>query len=181
MKRKIKIPTYVIVSTILICLGLVFIFSPIPILSPIVFTITGLIIILIGIYKLTFSDKQKMGEREYYLDIIEGTFNLIVGVIFINFNESVYIDCGLFIIFLIIPGIRIILSNYKLNQVIIDLPKYFLAICILCSIPKINRYFFYIIGGTIISLTTYYLIKKIIYVKEQKKANGRVIDNGEED
>lgn len=120
-------------SIALVLIGISFIFIPQDILINIFRYIVGILIILIGYYKLVMSNKKALGEREYYLDIVEGFISIFVGVISIRFYDNAIVCLVLGLVYLIVPLIRIFLSTNKINQILIDIFKFIFAGFILMS------------------------------------------------
>lgn len=114
-------------SIVLVVIGISFLFVPQNILSNVFRYIVGILIILIGHYKLIMSNKTALGTREYYLDIVEGFISIFVGVISIRFYDIDIVCLVSGIVYLVVPFIRIFLSTNKINQILIDIFKFLFA------------------------------------------------------
>lgn len=156
------------ISLVFILIGILLFFLPAQSVMKLAYRLVCIIIIIIGIFKLVFSDIKVLGKKEYYLDLSEGFINILVGVVCYNFYH-VYITSLIFgALYLVIPILRITLSNNKLNQFIMDIFKFVFASLLISAsykLPTITKIYsasiFLIIGIGIIAL------KIVIYIKHK--------------
>lgn len=135
--------------------------------------ISGYSILLTGIVKLLISDLSVLGKREYTIDIIEGIFSIIIGIVFINFYQFKMVCLVLGILYLIFPIYRIIIAVNKINQTFMDSLKFILVGFIFAN----STGYKYILKIYLaISLITIGLLIMIYRYVNFKKENGVVID-----
>lgn len=163
----------ILIMLFFIALGTVFIIFRNKGLAMTYFTIIGIVIIIIGVFKLTLVDKDRLGRLEYNLDLAEGLINLIVGVVFINFFEYIFVDFVLFAMYITIPICRCFYSQHPVNQVFVDSPKFLMSFSIVFASNFTFKVFFSIMGGIFILVGVGIMIRKIIFevkeLKERKK------------
>lgn len=157
-------------SIVLFLLGMGFLLVPDNVLDLIFFPIISCLIVLIGLYKLGFLDKDNKSKPEFILDLIEGIISLIVGVLFINFYSYHIMDFILALLYLAVPIIRYFYSNHKLNLFFEDLVKYYFAIIIIGSSHHFSEVLFLVLGIIHIVLALLLIgIKLFLMYKVDKK------------
>lgn len=169
-----KLSTSIILSLILFALGVCLCVIDPDFLSGIYFLIIATIISLTGIIKLSFVDRVKMTNSEFWLDIIEGCLDLIIGILFGNFMDYLIVDIILGIAYLSVPIARFFFTKHLLNQFIIDIFKYYVAITIFCGSRFTYPVFFKIIGvlhivlGIIVLLINYFQANRHLEAKDEE-------------
>lgn len=166
-QRRIDFQTILIVA-IAYLFGLAFILIPNSYLRSIYYSTVSIIIIITGIFKITFSEKKPTLKETFSLNLIEGILNIIIGVVLFNFYNNYIVACIIFGAFVIIPLIKIITSKYRLNQFIIDIPKLFMAVTVLFSPKPIAKVFFIVIGIILLAISTIYIISKFLVGNKNK-------------
>jgi hypothetical protein len=137
---------------------------------PVTYNIACVSIVITGVIKLSFLNKDTYDRSEYLLDLIEGIVDLIVGVITFNFGLDYYLIsliCG--ICFFIPPTIRLIIAPKTLNQLLIDSPKALAGIIIITSNPNTFVGEKIVIGCIFLILGTIILGFKIYHYIQYKK------------
>lgn len=127
-------------------------------------------IIILGILKLSFVDYRNYYKRDIILDIIEGSVDIVTGVICFNFGRDYYLVtliCG--IIFALVPIIRICIEPNKFNQAFMDSLKFLAAIILLATNKHQPNWVCIIVGSIFIAFATLILGFKIKHLNEYKK------------
>lgn len=151
-----------------VLIGFLFLFLKKGYLYPAVLITLGILICLAGIVKLTLLNKQLSGTMEFTFDLLEGIVNLIVGVVIVNFWDFRWITFGCGCIYAIIPILRIVLSEHRINQLVVDILKY-LAIVVLIS--SFNRVLTvrYVVSSIFFAVAIIIFITLIIKIKKEKR------------
>lgn len=151
-----------------IIIGLLFMFVKAKYVYPGVLIFIGSMICLAGIIKLTFINKQLLGNKEYVFDLIEGILNIIVGVIVVKFWDFRWVTFTCGIIFAIIPVLRVLFSKHKFNQALLDLLKYLAVIVLISSFNRVlvTRY---VVSAIFLTVAVIIFITLIIKIRKVKR------------
>ncbi len=154
---------------IFLAFGLMYALAPSDLTYSITLKIVSSFLVIDGLIRLIFADINLMGKKEYIFDIIEGFFAIIIGVVSFKFSNYKYVTFTCGILYIIIPVMRIVVAEKKLNQLLIDSLKYLAMIVLISSINHtfmsnivISSLFFII--AIVIFIT---LIKKIMKYKKE--------------
>ena len=135
--------------------------------------IIGGCITLAGLIKLTLLNKNNTPKMEFNLDCIEGWLAILVGIISIKFYDYEYVLFVIGIIYLIIPIIRILLSENKLNQLFVDSLKYMASIVMISCIYR-KEYTQYIVALIFYGIAIFIFITLLFKIRREKR--GEYID-----
>lgn len=170
---KIKfINKFFYIAIVFFALGIICLAVPAKTILPIIYRAVCIFIVSIGIFKLVMCDINVLGKREYYLDIVEGVINLIVGVVCFNFYHIYVVSLIFGLLYLIMPILRVLLSMNKINQILMDIFKFIFAIVIMSSttkMPNIVKMFVAIVFITfgVMILVYKYVVHKSQYRRER--------------
>lgn len=162
------------ISLALVLIGILCLFLPHSIIRHTFRYVVGIIMVLIGVYKLVMSDVKALGIKEYRIDIIEGIISIVVGVCSINFFYSNHACFFLGAIYLIMPIFRIIISENKVNQFFLDIMKYIFAGYIITNTLSIDMLVKVYVALTFIGIGAAIMIYRFIYYKNQSKQEDEV-------
>ena len=151
---------------IFLILGILFIVIPDIYLMPVIYWLMCVPLIIVGMFKLVFLNKEIQGNLEYQFDLYEGLVSIIVGVTALSFMEYPTVALFLGIIYLIIPLLRIVVSKNKKNQLLIDCLKYFVIFMLLTSNKHLSKVACIVIGVIFIAISV--LITITLFKKTQK-------------
>ncbi len=121
----------------LLVIGILFLILPSKYVYPIVLCLIGSVVCLDGIVKLTFLNRYHLGDTEFRFDLWEGITCLIIGIVVFKFHEYRYVTFTCGILLAIAPLLRIVFSNHKFNQFVVDIPKFVGIVVLISSIDRI--------------------------------------------
>lgn len=158
-----------VLPIIYILIGLGFIAIPSNVLLDIIFTVLGIIIILLNLVPCIYYFMLGEKDNRFYINAVLSLISVIIGFIFIfNHNAILAIILGVWLILL--PILRIILSKEKKKEIKKAIP-YFVAAILLFFIPAetILDIVLKVFGGLLIGLGVIYIIYNIIIGKKNNK------------
>ncbi len=161
MTKKQFISLFILSLIIALC----FFFIPSSFLSIIYFRFIAVCFILMGIIKLAFINKRSI-KREKIFNYVEGILAVLMGQIYFYFYEYLVIDVICFLVLLIVPMLRLIYAELKINQAGFDALKYIGLLSLLAGYSLVNKPFFIFCGSLWILIAIALLC---IYVRGLKK------------
>jgi len=158
-----------VLPIIYILIGLGFIAIPSNVLLDIIFTVLGIIIILLNLVPCIYYFMLGEKDNRFYINAVLSLVSVIIGFIFIfNHNAILAIILGVWLVLL--PILRIILSKEKKKEIKKAIP-YFVAAILLFFIPAetILDIVLKVFGGLLITLGVIYIIYNIVIGKKNNK------------
>lgn len=154
------IKQFLILLIVCLVIAAIFFFVPASFLSIIYFRLIAIAFVLMGIIKLALTS-VKDEKRELIFNLSEGFIAIIFGVVYYHFYTNLVVDIVCFLVIAIIPILRLIFAEHKINQVGFDSLKYIGLISLLGGYSIMNKPFFIFCGSIwliiAIILTLYYL------------------------
>lgn len=158
-----------VLPIIYILIGLGFIAIPSNVLLDIIFTVLGIIIILLNLVPCIYYFMLGEKDNRFYINAVLSLISVIIGFIFIfNHNAILAIILGVWLVLL--PILRIVLSKEKKKEIKKAIP-YFVAAILLFFIPAetILDIVLKVFGGLLIGLGVIYIIYNTIIGKKNNK------------
>ena len=162
--NKLKKHPYLFLSSIItFCLGLLFVFLDYSKIIDWLYFVVSSFLIIGGLYKLF--DQNKVKEN-----YINGLVNIFIGILlllFRNFILSIILGC----ILLVLPIVRIVLSDNKKNTFKQQIPFIILGVLICFSGDIFANVFFKILGVLLMLFAIYQFVSIFIYRLQLIKVN----------
>lgn len=160
-------------SLLIILLGILALILPHNFVRKFYVYVCGISILLTGMIKLLISDISVLGKKEYSIDILEGIFSIIIGIVFMNFYQYKMVCLILGILYLIFPIYRLIIAPNKINQGIMDCLKFILVGYIFANSTGYKYVLKIYLAISLIAIGLLIMIYRYINLK---KGNGVTLD-----
>ncbi len=158
-----------VTSIVYILIGLVFIFVPSDVLLDVIFTILGIIIILLNLVPCIYYFMLGKDNNRYYTYAVLSLVSIAIGFAFIFMHNAVLaVILGSWLV--VLPIVRIVLSNDKKAELKKSIP-YFVVAILLFFIPA-NTIFDIVLkvfGGLLIALGVFGIIYRIVIDHKNNK------------
>ena len=154
-----------------ILIGLAFLCIPSNVLIDIIFTVLGIIIIGLNLVPCIYYFMMGSKDNRYYPYAIMALVSVIIGFVFIfQHNAVLAIILGVWLV--VLPIVRIVLSNDKKQELIKAIP-YFIAAVLLFFIPAeaILDIVLKVFGGFLMAIGVLYIIANIVIEHKNKNGN----------
>ena len=162
---------------IYILIGLAFICIPSNVLIDIIFTVLGLIIIFLNLVPCIYYFMMGSKDSRYYPYAVMALISVIIGFVFIfQHNAVLAIILGIWLV--VLPIVRIILSNDRKHELVKAIP-YFVAAILLFFIPAeaILDIVLKVFGGCLIALGLIAIVYNIIISNKHNNKNNNIDNN----
>lgn len=158
-----------IIPIVYILIGVAFVAIPSDVLLDIIFTVLGVIIILLNLIPCIYYFMLGSKDNKYYTNAVLSLVSIIIGFVFIfNHNAVLAVILGIWLVLL--PILRIILSTEKKKEIKKAIP-YFVAAILLFFIPAttILDIVLKVFGVLLMVLGVFYIIYNIVIDKKNNK------------
>ena len=154
-----------------ILIGLAFLCIPSNVLIDIIFTVLGIIIIGLNLVPCIYYFMMGSKDNRYYPYAIMALVSVIIGFVFIfQHNAVLAVILGVWLV--VLPIVRIVLSNDKKHELIKAIP-YFIAAVLLFFIPAeaILDIVLKVFGGFLMAIGVLYIVLNIVIEHKNKNGN----------
>lgn len=156
---------FVIILIVCLIIACLFFFVPSNILSIIYFRFIAVAFIAMGIIKLAFTNLRDE-KKELVFNLCEGFLAIILGVVYFHFYTYLTIDIICFVLLAVIPILRLIFAEKKINQIGFDFLKYVGIVSMLAGYSVVNKPFFIFCGVIFVGIA---IAIVVLYVRGRRK------------
>lgn len=151
-----------IIPIVAIIMGAFFAFVPYGTVKDVIFTLMGLIIVLFNIFPCIMNFKLAANDPKYNANALASLLGVILGFLLI-FNHGLVVTIFVAVYLIIMPIVRILLSQNRTNQLRLEFPLFLVAAILLFTpAEKIFSIILIVFGVILLALGVINLIVAVI-------------------